>query len=46
MMISPTFGPIAGGTNISVTLQCPDCGQVTLYMGGNICSKLEETRYA
>ena len=45
--ISPLFGPVAGGTNISVTLRCPhsDCGDVTLYIGDNACLQIYQTQY-
>ena len=45
--ITPLFGPVAGGTNISVTLKCPqsDCGDVKLYIGDYSCLQIYHTRY-
>ena len=45
--IFPLFGPVAGGTNMSLTLRCPQsgCGDLTLYIGDNQCLLLHQTRY-
>ena len=45
--IYPLFGPVAGGTSMSVTLRCPQsgCGDLTLYIGENQCLLLHQTQY-
>ena len=45
--IMPIYGPVAGGTKISVTLKCPQsgCGDVTLDIEDNQCVKLQQIMY-
>ena len=45
--IAPLFGPVAGGTNITVTLTCSqsDCGDLTLFIGDNLCLHICQTQY-
>ena len=45
--IDPLFGPVAGGTNISVTLRCPQpgCGDITLHIGEYPCLHLNQIQY-
>ena len=47
LLVTPRYGPQAGGTNLTVTLICPrsGCGDLNLNIGEIQCVKLHYVMY-